>query len=159
MTRAHPIATALLAALAVLPLAVPAADGPEAAFEAYIRQTNSHDFDNVAPLVDDQAIYWFRQDDHRGLDAVRGSFDATWAVVSDEVYSVHDVQWLTRGDEGAAVVYGYCWQGLVDGHPRSGGGRGTNVLRRADGRWKIVHEHLSAYSPDEAARCRPQAAG
>ncbi|MCN0154493.1 nuclear transport factor 2 family protein [Salinispora arenicola] len=32
----------------------------------------------------------------------------------------------------------------MDGQPRSGGGRGTNVLARRDGSWQMVHEHLSS---------------
>jgi ketosteroid isomerase-like protein len=32
---------------------------------------------------------------------------------------------------------------VIDGRPRSGQGRGTNVLVKRDEEWKMQHEHLS----------------
>lgn len=133
-------------------VAAPAA-GPEATFDEYIRRTNTHNFDAVAPVVQKQAVYWFRDNEYSGIDAVRASFDATWAIVKDERYSVHDVRWLARTPDTAVVLYGYCWSGLVDGKPRSGGGRGTNVLLLDQGAWRVAHEHLSPYNTTQAAYC------
>ncbi|KAK1183485.1 nuclear transport factor 2 family protein [Streptomyces sp. NBS 14/10] len=36
------------------------------------------------------------------------------------------------------------WTGTIDGQPRSGSGRGTNVLVNSAGTWQMLHEHLSA---------------
>lgn len=148
---------ALLLACALPCVAAPAAS-PEAAFDDYILRTNTHDFDAVEPLVDERAVYWFRDDEHRGVAAVRASFDATWAIVKDERYSVHDVHWLARDGRTAVVLYGYCWAGLVEGKPRSGGGRGTNVLVNRGGVWRIAHEHLTPYNAAQATRCAPTTA-
>lgn len=131
---------------------------PEATFEAYIGATNTHDFNVVAPLIANPAIYWFRDKDDRGLDAVRQSFNRTWSIVEDEVYSVHDVQWLVRDWRAAVVVYGYCWTGRIEGRARWGGGLATNVLSNSDGRWAVVHEHLTPYEESRAVRCAPVAA-
>jgi ketosteroid isomerase-like protein len=31
---------------------------------------------------------------------------------------------------------------LIEGQETTGGGRGTTILRKVDGRWLIAHEHL-----------------
>lgn len=129
---------------------------PEATFDAYIRATNTHDFDAVAPLIADPAIYWFRDKDDRGLDAVRRSFNRTWSIVKDEAYSVHDVQWLAREGDTAVVLYTYCWAGQIEDHIRWGGGLATNVLSQTDGRWAVVHEHLTPFEDARAERCKPE---
>jgi hypothetical protein len=38
----------------------------------------------------------------------------------------------------------FAWTGTIDGRPRSGNGRGTNVLVNNHGTWQMLHEHLSA---------------
>lgn len=44
----------------------------------------------------------------------------------------------------AVCIYTFSWRGTVDGQIASGSGRGTNVLKKIDGSWHIVHEHLSS---------------
>ncbi len=53
------------------------------------------------------------------------------------------MRWLAVDENVAACVYTFRWSGLIDGRPRSGRGRGTNVLARRDGSWVMIHEHLS----------------
>jgi uncharacterized protein (TIGR02246 family) len=123
----------------------------QAFLDEYIRRTNTHDFEQVAPLFAEDAEYGFNGSYHRGLPAIRKAFSATWDTVKEEVYSVHGVRWLAVDRDTAAVSYEYRWRGLIQGKPQSGGGRGTNVFRRIDGVWRIVHEHLSA-PPRPAAK-------
>jgi ketosteroid isomerase-like protein len=110
----------------------------------YEATTNSHNFDEVAPLIAENAVYWFGDGSHIGHAAIRAAFEAAWTVVAEEVYRISDVHWLAAGDGTAACIYRYSWTGLVNGVARSGHGRGTNVLANAGGVWRIVHEHLSA---------------
>ena len=65
--------------------------------------------------------------------------------VTEQAINSHDcdVRWIATDDVVAVCWYRFTWSGLVDGQPRSGGGRGTNVLTRRDGSWQMVHEHLS----------------
>lgn len=156
--RRVPLTSALIGFLFAPVFAATSPATPEATFDAYISATNTHDFNVVAPLIANPAIYWFRDKDDRGLDAVRQSFQRTWSIVEDEVYSVHDVQWLVRDRRAAVVVYGYCWTGRVEGRARWGGGLATNVLSNSEGRWAVVHEHLTPYEESRAARCAPAAA-
>lgn len=110
----------------------------------YVRRTNTHRFDEVAPLVDEEAVFWFTSGSWRGLAAIRAAFERTWAMILDEVYTVEDVEWLTVDDASATCIYTYHWRGMIDGVSREGSGRGTNILRKDGGQWRIVHEHLSA---------------
>ena len=110
----------------------------------YIRQTNTHQFDAVAPYIDEEAVFWFSSGSHRGVVAIRAAFERTWATIQDEVYAIEDLEWLTVDEASATCLYTFRWQGNIDGVSREGSGRGTSILRKGDGRWRVVHEHLSA---------------
>ncbi len=110
---------------------------------SYEVATNSHNFSNVAPLIVPDATYWFTDGTHVGHESIQAAFENAWNTVKDEVYGIKDVQWIAASDTIASCVYTFTWQGLIDGKPRSGEGRGTNVLVKQDGKWQIVHEHLS----------------
>ncbi len=122
-----------------------ASQSVEAFLRDYVRATNTHQFDEVAPLISDDATFWFSSGSHRGLAAVRAAFEKTWGLIQDEVYSVEDVEWLTVGESSAACLYTFRWRGNIDGVAREGSGRGTNVLCNDNGRWYVIHEHLSAW--------------
>ena len=40
-------------------------------------------------------------------------------------------------------IYNFHSDGIVDSKRQEYNGRGTNVFRKINGKWKIVHEHLS----------------
>lgn len=126
------------------------APGPEpvaaeaaAVMERYAKRIDHHDFDAVAPLIADDAVFWFNDGSHSGLAAIRAAFEATWAVLTEEIYRIESLRWIATGDRAASCIYTFHWQATVNGERESGSGRGTSVLaKHADG-WKIVHEHLS----------------
>lgn len=113
----------------------------------YERRTNTHVFDRVKPLIDPDAVYWFSDGSHEGIDEIERAFTRTWNTIRDEVYSIADVRWLTVSDRSASCVYTFHWEGHVDGDWKRASGRGTSVFALEDGRWRVVHEHLS---PDPA---------
>lgn len=119
------------------------ADTPAQFMRRYERATNQHDFTVLAPLIAPDAVYWFTDGSYRGRAAIEEAVSRTFAAIRDEVYEIHDLDWVTVGEESAVCRYRFHWTGLVDGKPASGEGRGTNVLTRRDGRWQILHEHLS----------------
>jgi hypothetical protein len=43
----------------------------EAFLAEYARRTNTHQFAAVAPLIAADAVYWFSDGSHRGLDSTR----------------------------------------------------------------------------------------
>jgi ketosteroid isomerase-like protein len=116
---------------------------PQDFMRAYATQTNTHDFDRVAPLIAPAAVYFFSDGTYTGEDELRAAFERTWTTIRDEDYRIEDVRWLARDERVAVCVYRFRWRGLVDGQPREGVGRGTSVLARSDAGWRVAHEHLS----------------
>lgn len=119
-----------------------------AALERYIEATNSHDFDQVQPLLHPHAAHRFTDAECTTLDATRRYFERTWATVVDERYEAVDVVWLTPSPSIAVALYTFRWNGLIDGRPRGGRGRATNVFVVDErGRWLLALEHLSSWAP------------
>jgi ketosteroid isomerase-like protein len=110
----------------------------------YEQATNSHDIDLVAPLIADDAAYWFSDGSHRGIAAVKAAIEDTFATIRDEVYEIKDLEWIVLTADTAVCRYRFSWKGVIDGEPRSGQGRGTNVVARRNGTWQMLHEHLSS---------------
>jgi ketosteroid isomerase-like protein len=117
---------------------------PTAFIRAYEAATNSHDLTQLAPLIAADAVYWFTDGSHRGRDAVLAAIGETFAAIHDEVYRITELEWVMASGSHAVCRYHFAWTGIVAGQPRSGSGRGTNVLVRNDGAWQMLHEHLSA---------------
>lgn len=109
----------------------------------YAEQINAHRFGLVVPLIAAEAVFWFGDGSHVGLDAIGRAFKATWQALTDETYWLEDLQWVARGDHAAACIYRFCWRAVIDGVQASGSGRGTSVLADGPLGWQIVHEHLS----------------
>lgn len=115
---------------------------PENLMAEYERRLGTCDFDQVAPLIANDAIFWFTDGTHRGVGEIRKAFERTWSILKNETYWLDDMQWLAVGDDAAACTYRFNWRAEINGAPAQGNGRGTTVLQR-DGDWRIVHEHLS----------------
>lgn len=107
------------------------------------RKTNIHRFEEVAPLIADNAIYWFSDGSFHGKAAIKEAFERTWAWIQDEHYALEDVQWLIDDASAAVCVYTFRWQGIVEGRQEQGIGRGTSVFQKVNGQWQVIHEHLS----------------
>ncbi|MEO5807207.1 nuclear transport factor 2 family protein [Devosia sp.] len=110
----------------------------------YAECINTHCFDDVAALIDQDAVFWFGDGSHEGLPAIRAGCETTWHNLVDEIYWLEDVRWIASSVDVASCIYRFHWQAIVGGECRAGSGRGTSVLAWRRGRWKIIHEHLSA---------------
>ncbi|OLP57814.1 DUF4440 domain-containing protein [Xaviernesmea oryzae] len=102
-------------------------------------------FEVIAPLISEQAIFWFNDGTHRGLAEIRAAFERTWMAFPDEVYWLENIEWIALSDIAASCAYHFRWSASRDGRRLEGGGRGTTVLRVEDGGWKTIHEHLSRF--------------
>jgi ketosteroid isomerase-like protein len=112
--------------------------------QAYERCTNTHEIEVLADLMADDAIYLFsNQTSHTGKFAVRKAIQANFDAIEGETYRIHGLKWVAKSEDVAACVYEFDWSGRIDGKAASGHGRGTTVIRRIEGRWKVAHEHLS----------------
>ena len=117
---------------------------PEALIAAYGEAINTHRFAVVAPLIAQDASFWFNDGSHLGIAAIRDAFEATWARLVDERYWLEDLIWIVKGQDIAACRYRFCYTAVVNGDVQSGAGRGTCIVERRVHGWVIVHEHLSA---------------
>jgi len=109
----------------------------------YVVATNSHNFENVRPLLQSNAVYWFNQIESKGLQEVEASFNKSWNYLPDEVYGIEDVIWLSVDKRSATCIYTYTYRGTHNGKAVQGQGRGTTILVKENGNWQIAHEHLS----------------
>jgi uncharacterized protein (TIGR02246 family) len=112
-----------------------------AAFEAALARA---DLDAAMALLTEDAVFFYSNASaHFGKNAIRSAIKANFDSIKDDTYATHDHVWLAKSDSAAACTYGFAWTGTIDGKPVGGSGRGTTVLRRETGGWRIVHEHLS----------------
>lgn len=116
---------------------------PQAALGRYIEATNSHDFDQVLPLLDSTAVFWFQEKEYKGHQQVRVYFEGTWQLLPDEKYSIENVNWLFSDKTAATCLFNYSYQGTYKGKSIAGKGKGTNVFRKVKGQWLLIHEHLT----------------
>ena len=116
---------------------------PTAFMHLYEQATNRHDFNELAPLIAEDATYWFTEGSYHGIDAIKAAVERTFATILDEVYRLEALDWVAIADDLAVCRYQFHWTGVVDGKPASGQGRGTNVMTKRNGVWKMLHEHLS----------------
>jgi ketosteroid isomerase-like protein len=117
----------------------------ETALTIYVEKLNTHSWDLIAPHVAEDAVFIFTEDTFVGKAAAEGAFEKTFKLIENEVFSLHDIVWTVVTDDVAACRYEFRWKGLISGQESSGGGRGTSILRKVDGRWLIMHEHLGPY--------------
>jgi ketosteroid isomerase-like protein len=100
--------------------------------EAYEKSVDSGDFDQLRPLIADDATFWFAHRRIDGIDAVLHAFEETAAGISEHQCTLSDVRWHIATYRHAA-----CSFVSLDGH-------GTSVLKRLRGSWRIVHSQLSS---------------
>jgi len=119
--------------------------GYQAALQQYIAATNTHDFAQVAKVIDPEAVYWFSDRSCTTPDEIQAYFEQAWKIIEDEVYSATDIYWIAKDENTAVCLYTYHWEGKYMGEFASGHGRATNVFRKhQDGTWRVLHEHLSS---------------
>lgn len=109
----------------------------------YEKATNTHDFHLVRPLIKEDAVYFFSEGTFRGIDEIQKAFERNWITIQEEIYRITDVEWINYSHSTATCIYHYYWKGIYRGVEKDGRGRGTNSMVKLDGRWKMIHEHLS----------------
>ena len=102
-------------------------------------------FEDVAPLIEDDAVFFFNDGSYVGAESIKGAFEKTWALgIQDERYSTDNIRWLLKEERVAVCTFAFHWTGVVKGKFKElGSGRGTCLLRKIESEWRIAHEHLS----------------
>lgn len=105
---------------------------------AYETVLNAHDLDGTLALIADDAVFLFSNEtSHIGKDVIAKAIGANFDAIKLETYQLRDLRWLAESADLAVCVYEYHWAGEIGGEAMSGGGRGTNVLRRSAGGWQL----------------------
>lgn len=110
----------------------------------YEKANNSRVLERVLSHIAPDASYWFSDGSYYGHAEIQGALQSTFDTIQNEVYSIHDLAWITATTDIAVCRYHFSWTGLVQGQPRSGTGRGTNVFVKHESGWLIEHEQLSS---------------
>jgi len=63
-------------------------------------------------------------------------------LTQDEKYSIFDLYWVRKAGQYAVCIYTFGWQGMVNGKPVGGSGRGTSMIVKENGKWSLLTEHL-----------------
>ena len=104
------------------------------------------DFDLLEDMIDERAFFRFNDGDFRGRAAIRAVFEKTWRgdpSVKKVRFYLSDIVVLSTDQASACATYTYHWEGSQGGAAFTIQGRGTRLLVRENGRFRIVHEHLS----------------
>ena len=111
--------------------------------QAYIKATNTHDFEQVKQFLNENAIYMFSDETCTNMQDIQRYFERAWTIIVHEVYSISNVQWLYIHDTSATCIYSYHYEGYNQGKFVKGSGRATNLFVKEKGTWRLIHEHLS----------------
>ena len=106
------------------------------------------DFNLICDMIDEQAVFRFNDGDFVGRQAIQAVFEKTWRgdpSVKKVRFYLSDIVVLTTDHSTASATYTYHWEGSQAGREFKIRGRGTRVLRRENGQFRIVHEHLSRF--------------
>jgi ketosteroid isomerase-like protein len=85
-----------------------------------------------------------------GWPEVRESWEMATGAISGGSVEVSDLQITMLADDAAYTIGTENASAIVGGTPVSFAARCTNVYRREDGAWKLVHHHVDLL-PDAAA--------
>lgn len=106
------------------------------------------DFALLRDMIDERAYFRFNDGDFVGREAIQAAFEKTWRAdpsVTKARFYLADIVVLTTDHASATVTYTYHWEGSQAGRAFEVQGRGTRVLLYENGRFRIVHEHLSRF--------------
>jgi len=56
--------------------------------KTYEEANNTHDIDRVAPMIAEDATYWFTDGSHHGLPQITAAIRGTFAAIHGETYQI-----------------------------------------------------------------------
>jgi len=106
------------------------------------------DFGLLRDMLDERAYFRFNDGDFVGREAIQAVFEKTWRgdpTLKKARFYLSDIVVLTTDHASATATYSYHWEGSQAGRSFKIQGRGTRVLVREGGKFRIIHEHLSRF--------------
>lgn len=117
--------------------------GPEQFIEGYEAALATQDWQAVSPFIHQDACVTFSNGDFfRGKAEVQKAYERNFRLIQDEKYSIFDLYWVRKAEQYAVCIYTFRWQGMVNGKPVRGSGRGTTMIVKENGKWFLLTEHL-----------------
>lgn len=115
---------------------------PEVTLQAYEQRLSHQSWDLVKDLIHDDAVFIFTESTFRGKEEIQKAFEKTFDLIKEEKFWLTNLNWVAKTDSMVSCDYIFNWEGIINGKPSSGGGRGSSVLIRTENGWKIIQEHL-----------------
>jgi hypothetical protein len=115
---------------------------PQEALQKYELAIASQSWASIEPLMHQDVCVTFSDGTYKGLQEVKSAFERNFALIIDEEYKISNVHWAYISNTEAVCLLNFNWKGIIDGELCSGGGRGTSVLIKNNGKWQIITEHL-----------------
>src|SRR5690606_14023685 len=119
-------------------------------FENWFRASERKDLNaSMEPIADDVLSYEHECPlEYRGIDALRATCSAGFDQMPEGFrWDVPDLQVVVRGD--LAITWGL---NRMRGPDVELWSRGTRVFQKIDGRWRMIHQHVSfPYDPESGA--------
>jgi ketosteroid isomerase-like protein len=120
---------------------------PEYFVRRYEAALASQRWNSVDPLMHDEVCVTFSTGAvHKGKAAVRRAYETNFAAIEDEQYHISNLHWVLQSESIAVYLFDFQWSGRIKGQEAQGSGRGTTVLVRGGGDWKLLVEHLGRRS-------------
>ncbi|MGH8501891.1 MAG: YybH family protein [Gammaproteobacteria bacterium] len=118
-----------------------------ALIDKWLSAVRANDVDGIAShyAPDILAFDAIAQLQFKGVDAYKKHWQACLAMCPGPMtFEIHDLK-ITAGDD-VAFSHCLCWCGGTDenGEQKASWMRMTAGYRKADGKWKVAHEHFSA---------------
>ncbi|MCP4441811.1 MAG: nuclear transport factor 2 family protein [Aureispira sp.] len=111
--------------------------------EDYERALATQKWENLDPLICENATVTFSSGMvYKGKDQVKIAFERNFEAIKSEQYSIKNIDWLLKAESLGVYTFDFHWEGLIDNVLRKGAGRGTSVLIKENGYWKLLTEHL-----------------
>ncbi|MBC8311540.1 MAG: nuclear transport factor 2 family protein [Candidatus Marinimicrobia bacterium] len=100
---------------------------PEEFIKKYEVAIATQKWNNISPLIHENASVTFTEDTFHGKPNVKGAFEKTFKLIQDETYLVSNINWIKQNDKLAIFTFNYKWSGIINGQRAEGSGRGTSV--------------------------------
>ena len=116
--------------------------------EHFEEVATQEDFSLLEDMIDERAYFRFNDGDFVGRRAIQAVFEKTWRgdpAIKRARFYLSDIVVLTTDKSSATATYTYNWEGTRGSQAFRVQGRGTRVLVRQGGKFKIIHEHLSRF--------------
>ncbi len=70
----------------------------------YVKRLNSHQWEEVEPLIDENAIFIFNDGTYHGKAAIEEACRRTFALISNDNYEITDKKWSYVGPGGTGML-------------------------------------------------------